>query len=37
MTFQQLGIDQDICDALDSRGITTPFPIQQQAIPIALS
>lgn len=37
MTFQQLGIDQDICDALDSRGIIRPFPIQEQAIPIALS
>ena len=37
MTFQKLGIDQDICDALDSRGITSPFPIQEQAIPIALS
>lgn len=37
MTFQELGIDQDICDALDSRGITQPFPIQQQAIPVALS
>ena len=37
MTFQQLGIDQDICDALNSRGITQPFPIQQEAIPVALS
>ena len=37
MTFQELGIDQDICDALNSRGITEPFPIQQEAIPVALS
>ena len=37
MTFQELGIDQDICDALNSRGITQPFPIQQEAIPVALS
>jgi superfamily II DNA/RNA helicase len=37
LTFQQLGIDQDICDALNSRGITQPFPIQQEAIPVALS
>jgi superfamily II DNA/RNA helicase len=37
LTFQELGIDQDICDALNSRGITEPFPIQQEAIPVALS
>jgi superfamily II DNA/RNA helicase len=37
MTFQDLGIDQDIVDALASRGITEPFPIQEQAIPLALT
>ena len=37
MNFLDLGIDQDICDALASRGITSPFPIQEQAIPLALT
>lgn len=37
MSFLSLGIDTDICEALDSRGITSPFPIQEQAIPVALS
>ena len=37
MSFKSLGIDTDICDALDSKGITSPFPIQEQAIPVALS
>ena len=37
MSFKSLGIDADICDALDSKGITSPFPIQEQAIPVALS
>ena len=37
MSFRALGIDDDICDALDSKSITQPFPIQQQAIPLALS
>ena len=37
MTFRELGIDADICEALDSKNISTPFPIQQQAIPVALS
>jgi superfamily II DNA/RNA helicase len=37
LSFQSLGIDADICAALDSRGITEPFPIQLQAIPVALS
>ena len=37
MTFEELGIDSDICEALNSRGITKPFPIQEQAIPVALS
>ncbi|MEN9752428.1 MAG: hypothetical protein RL670_119 [Actinomycetota bacterium] len=37
MTFAELGIDADIVDALADRGITEPFPIQQQAIPVALT
>ncbi|MFM6963483.1 MAG: DEAD/DEAH box helicase [Micrococcales bacterium] len=37
MTFRDLGIDQDIADALQSKGITEPFPIQEQAIPVALT
>jgi len=37
MTFSELGIDPDICEALAERGITNPFPIQNEAIPIALS
>ncbi|MEO0060816.1 MAG: hypothetical protein RL343_434 [Actinomycetota bacterium] len=37
MNFKELGIDQDIVDALESRGITSPFPIQEQAIPLALT
>jgi len=37
LTFKDLGIDSDICQALESRGITSPFPIQEQAIPLALT
>ena len=37
MTFKDLGIDSDITEALESRGITSPFPIQEQAIPLALT
>lgn len=37
MTFKDLGIDSDICLALEARGITSPFPIQEQAIPLALT
>ena len=36
MTFAELGIDADIVDALTKKGITEPFPIQEQAIPVAL-
>ena len=31
--FADLGIDQDLVDALAERGITSPFPIQSLAIP----
>ena len=37
MNFAELGIDEDIVEALASRGITSPFPIQEQAIPVALT
>ena len=37
MTFKDLGIDSDICQALEAKGITAPFPIQEQAIPLALT
>ena len=37
MNFAELGIDEDIVEALASRGITSPFPIQEEAIPVALT
>jgi superfamily II DNA/RNA helicase len=37
VTFRDLGIDDDIADALASHGITDPFPIQVQTIPLALA
>lgn len=37
MTFKDLGIDSDITEALEARGISSPFPIQEQAIPLALT
>ncbi|MFC6355036.1 DEAD/DEAH box helicase [Luethyella okanaganae] len=37
MTFADLIIDQDMVDALASKGIVEPFPIQEQTIPLALS
>lgn len=36
-TFVELGIDQDMVDALASQGIIDAFPIQEQTIPLALS
>lgn len=36
MTFIDLGIEPDIANALDSKGISEPFPIQEQTIPLAL-
>ncbi len=35
-TFADLGIEQDMVDALASKGITSPFPIQTQTIPMGL-
>jgi superfamily II DNA/RNA helicase len=37
LTFASLGIDKDIVEALETKGITMPFPIQQEAIPLALT
>ncbi|RNE63843.1 DEAD/DEAH box helicase [Cryobacterium tepidiphilum] len=37
MTFSELSIDQDMVDALADKGITEPFPIQTQTIPLALA
>ncbi len=36
MTFSELNIDQDMVDALATKGIIEPFPIQTQTIPLAL-
>lgn len=35
-TFSELGVDQDIVDALASKGIIDAFPIQEQTIPLGL-
>ncbi|GAA5150841.1 DEAD/DEAH box helicase [Microbacterium pseudoresistens] len=35
-TFAELGIDQDIVDALAAKGIVDAFPIQEQTIPLGL-
>lgn len=37
MTFLDLNIDSDIAEALASKGILEPFPIQEQTIPLALA
>ena len=37
MTFTDLGIETDLVDALASHGILSPFPIQEQTIPLALT
>jgi superfamily II DNA/RNA helicase len=37
VTFSDLNIDADMVQALAARGITEPFPIQQQTIPLALT
>jgi len=36
-TFTDLGVLASIVEALDQVGITSPFPIQSMAIPIALT
>ncbi len=35
-TFRDLGVPEQICAALEAAGVTTPFPIQALALPIAL-
>jgi superfamily II DNA/RNA helicase len=37
LTFADLGIEQDMVDALATKGIIEPFPIQEQTIPMGLS
>ena len=37
MTFAELNIDQDMVDALATKGIIEPFPIQSQTIPMGLN
>ncbi|WP_051218003.1 DEAD/DEAH box helicase [Nocardioides insulae] len=35
-TFRDLGVHPEICDALDRKGITTPFAIQEMTLSVAL-
>jgi superfamily II DNA/RNA helicase len=37
LTFAELNIDQDMVDALATKGIVEPFPIQVQTIPLGLA
>ena len=37
VTFESLGIDADIVEALGAKGITHPFPIQESCIPVAMA
>jgi superfamily II DNA/RNA helicase len=37
VTFSDLGIEPDMVEALAAKGILSPFPIQEQTIPLALS
>ncbi len=37
MTFSDLGVDQDMVDALAEKGIIEPFAIQTQTIPLGLA
>ncbi len=34
--FEELGLEKKILDTLDEAGFTTPFPIQERAIPVLL-
>lgn len=36
VTFRELGVHAEICDALDRAGITTPFAIQEMTLSVAL-
>ncbi len=35
-TFRELGVDPEICDALERAGITVPFAIQEMTLSVAL-
>ena len=35
-TFRELGVQAEICDALDRAGIITPFAIQEMTLSVAL-
>jgi len=37
VTFSDLGIEPDLVEALATKGIIEPFPIQEQTIPLALT
>lgn len=37
MTFEELGLHDDVLDGLDAMGFKEPTPIQQQAIPLILN
>ena len=37
MTFEELGLKQEVLDAVASLGFTEPSPIQQEAIPQLLT
>ncbi|GGA59799.1 hypothetical protein GCM10011490_07380 [Pseudoclavibacter endophyticus] len=37
MNFSDLGVDADLVQSLSDDGITSPFPIQEQTIPLAMS
>jgi superfamily II DNA/RNA helicase len=37
VNFAELNIDQDMVEALATKGITEPFPIQEQTIPMGLA
>ena len=37
MSFSDLGVEPDMVEALQKEGIESPFPIQEQTIPVALA
>ncbi|MEX2324618.1 MAG: DEAD/DEAH box helicase [Nitriliruptoraceae bacterium] len=36
-SFRELGVAAELCDELETQGITHPFPIQEQTLPLALA
>jgi len=36
MTFESLGLREELLKAIDEKGYTTPSPIQEKAIPVIL-